>query len=164
MKVQQITTQDRRKHFVSDEIAETIKDKMERRELDVPVRINGNVYFVRNILSVTAEEIDSRKLDPETRARLGIKEAPVDSWMNLPTESTTLLADEDGKLERPSHWINERTTTEPYFLAKCHYRIEADGQKSYLLEIDKIPELALVKQDGDYAVVTGQWRYGRKIS
>ena len=54
----------------------------------------------------------------------------------------------------------------PYVVATCHYVIEANGERSYYLNLDQIKSAVFMKpdKDGYPSCVAKSYRYGKKLT
>jgi len=93
--------------------------------------------------------------------------------------STKQIANNDKTKDLPKAWllfdtdmniintipIKVEQTGKDYIEAQCHYKIENNGERSFILDRKKIPELNIVKRGSDgYYAISEVYRYGEKVT
>ena len=156
--------------------------------------INGNTYWLtENQSSIIEQRLESKsthaKINGDTvpLARISIT-TELEEFDTAPSYfktqytnegSTKQIANHDRTKDLPKAWllfdtdmnilntipIKVEQTGKDYIEAKCHYKVESNGDRSFILDREKIPELTVVKRGSDgYYAISEVYRYGQKVA
>lgn len=113
----------------------------------------GAINITELNMSVNASQIVMMRSDIE-------KKRITESFINLATAMVCLLkiGDKFELADQPS--IYYRVNQIPHYEAKAHY-VMKDGERSYILDFEKIKSLTQIDYDEGYEIVVNCWNYGQ---
>ena len=92
--------------------------------------------------------------------------------------TTKQIANHDKTRDLPKAWllfdtnmnalntipIKVEKTGKDYIEAQCHYKVESNGERSFILDREKMAEINIVRRGSDgYYAVSEVYRYGEKV-